>query len=101
MDELAAKLLIKKEGGIATISLNRPPANSYYKEYLQHIAESIKTINQDSSIKVVLINSTSEKFFCAGADIKIFSANTSEQNEEMVIAARVVTASITNSKKIF
>ncbi|WP_366187546.1 enoyl-CoA hydratase/isomerase family protein [Flavobacterium ovatum] len=39
----------------------------------------METTNQDRTIKVVLINSASEKFFCAGADIKVFGTNTIEQ----------------------
>ena len=101
MDDISNQLMVNQRKGIATISLNRPPANSYYQEYLELLAETIKQIDQDESTKVVLINSTSEKFFCAGADIKIFSSNTSEENARMVVAAREVSASITNSKKIF
>lgn len=101
MDPLTSQILIKKESNLATITLNRPPANSYYLEYLQHIAKTIDEIDQDPKIKVVLINSSSEKFFCAGADIKIFSANSTEENLKMVDAAREVSAAITSSNKIF
>lgn len=94
-------IIINKSKGQATISLDRPPANSYYKGFLQTIAAAIKEINQDDSIKVVLINSTSEKFFCAGADIKIFSSNSVEENAEMVVAAREVAELISTSPKIF
>ncbi|WP_109830907.1 enoyl-CoA hydratase/isomerase family protein [Reichenbachiella versicolor] len=94
------ELLINKSGAIATISLNRGPANSYFKEYLQLISSTIREINADEAIKVILIESTSDKFFCAGADIKIFASNTQEENREMVVAAREVTAAISDSQKI-
>lgn len=101
MEDISNQLLVRKECGKAIITLNRPPANSYYLEYLQLLSDTIKEIDLDGSTKVVLINSTSEKFFCAGADIKIFSANTSEENAKMVVAAREVTTAITDSNKIF
>ncbi len=100
MEDISNTLLVRKEGATATLSLNRPPANSYYLDFLQLIASAIQKFNTDDSIKVILIKSTSEKFFCAGADIKIFASNSPEQNKEMVLAARAVTQAITSSKKI-
>ena len=77
------------------------PANSYYYDFLKQISSAAKELEKDESIKVVVINSTSEKFFCAGADIKIFSENTTEQNAEMVVAAREVAEAISESSKIY
>ena len=94
-------MIVRKENGVATLSLNRPPANSYHQEYLQLIVKTIAALEKEDSTKVVLINSTSEKFFCGGADIKVFSSNSREENEEMVVAARQVAAAITESSKIF
>ena len=100
MDPTPSELLVSKNDGLATITLNRPPANSYYLDYLRLISKTIKEIDQDTTIKVILINSTSEKFFCAGADIKIFSANSSDGNAKMVVAAREVASAMADSKKI-
>lgn len=101
MDDIASQLIVKIQAGKACISLNRPPANSYYYDYLKHILKTIEEINQHKSIKVVLIDSTSDKFFCGGADIKIFSTNNTGQNAQMVEAAREVTSAIAGSDKIF
>lgn len=100
MNEIATYLLVKKEAAVATISLNRPKANSYYLDFLELISQAINEASADDSIKVIVINSTSEKFFCAGADIKIFSSNTTEENAQMVIAARAVSEAIVSSSKI-
>lgn len=101
MEILTTELLLKKEGNKAYVSLNRPPANSYFLDYLLLIEKTLVEIEEDKKISVVIINSTSSKFFCAGADIKIFSANTSKQNTEMVKAARKVNKAIVSSKKIY
>lgn len=100
MNNISTHLIVKKEHRVVTISLNRPPANSYYYDFLKLISKTIDELSIDATIKVILINSTSEKFFCAGADIKIFSNNTTEQNAEMVKAAQEVTDSIVSSSKI-
>lgn len=100
MSETTSEILFKIEGRKAVISLNRPKANSYYKGFLKQLSKSINEASADPKVKVILLNSTNEKFFCAGADIKIFSKNTVEENAEMVLAAREVTAAITESPKI-
>lgn len=97
---LEEQVVVKKEAAVAIISLNRPKANSYYKGFLENISQSINDASADAAVKVILINSTSEKFFCAGADIKIFSSNTTEQNAEMVVAANQVCKAMVSSKKI-
>lgn len=96
-----SEIIVSKAGNTATISLNRQPANSYYLGFLKQLSKAITDLNGDDSIKVILLNSTSEKFFCAGADIKIYASNTLEQNKAMVLAAREVTKTITSSDKIF
>ncbi|WP_298503363.1 enoyl-CoA hydratase-related protein [uncultured Maribacter sp.] len=100
MDDITSQLLVNKSNAVVTISLNRAPANSYYLDYLKLLSGAIRKASQDKEVKVILLNSTSEKFFCAGADIKIFSTNTSEQNADMVLAAKEVSREITSSDKI-
>lgn len=97
---MTEKILYEKKGAVGLIVLNNPPANGYYKEVLEYLGALIDQASNDTEIKVVLIKSASEKFFCGGADIKIFSANTTEQNKEMVVAARAVCRKINDSAKI-
>lgn len=94
-------ILVSIASTVATIRLNRPPANSYYKEYLEYLAEKIEEVNAHDQVKVVVIQSESAKFFCAGADIKIYASNTVGDNKEMVVAARTVTRLIAESSKIY
>ena len=60
---------LERVGGVGVISLNAPPANAYNLEMLQELQSVIQNIRQDSGIRVVVIKSSIEKFFCAGADI--------------------------------
>ena len=97
---MESDILITENDGFTTISLNRPPANSYDFDFLKRLASVIQDVSANAKTKVILLNSTSEKFFCAGADIKIFSANTTRQNKEMVVAAREVTKAVSSGNKI-
>ncbi|KAA1246404.1 enoyl-CoA hydratase/isomerase family protein [Aquimarina sp. RZ0] len=100
MQDLDSQILVSKIDTIVIISLNRLPVNGYYLDFLERLSSIITEASLDDTIKVILIKSTSEKFFCAGADIKIFASNTQIQNNEMVKTARKVSAAICNSKKI-
>jgi len=88
----------KEENGVATICFNRPPANAYDLEFHQAFADSIEEAKHCS---VAIIESASDKFFCAGADIKAFAANTTAQNEEMVALARQNIAAMEQSDTLF
>ena len=95
------KINIAKKNRVAYITLNKPPANGYEIDLLKLLAEKIKKINADDEIKTIVLQSALGKFFCAGADIKVFAKNTTEQNKEMVVVAREVCELINNSPKIF
>jgi enoyl-CoA hydratase/carnithine racemase len=89
------------EGGIGTITLDRPPANSYEAGFVAELGDAVEQAAADDGTKVVLVTSASEKFFSAGADIKAFHENTVEQNMEMIRASHRVLASIARIPKVF
>src|SRR6185436_8523121 len=55
--------------GIATITLNDPPANTYSYEMMQEIDAAILTARMDAAVHVMVVTGAGEKFFCAGANI--------------------------------
>jgi enoyl-CoA hydratase/carnithine racemase len=64
-------ILIKKDGEILIISLNRPKQfNSLNLEIVRNLREAFENIEWDESIKVVIISGSGEKSFCAGLDLK-------------------------------
>ena len=89
------------DGGIGTITLDRPPANSYEAGFIAELGEAVEAAASDDDAKVVLVRSASEKFFSAGADIKAFNENTVEANMEMIRASHRVLASIAGIPKVF
>jgi enoyl-CoA hydratase len=63
------------DGQIATIVLNRPEKlNALNYEMLSGLETAARAIEQDSSVRVVILSGAGEKAFCAGADIKAWSA---------------------------
>lgn len=89
------------DAGIGTITLDKPPANSYDLEYVQELGEAVAAAAGDDGVKVVVVRSASEKFFCAGADIKAFLAGPHERNMEMIETSHRALASIARIPKIF
>src|SRR5947207_13581281 len=66
------------EQGVATLTLNDPPANTYSYEMMRQLAARILEARMDESVQVILITGSGEKFFCAGANIQMLSEVTPE-----------------------
>lgn len=91
----------EKKGAIGFITLNRPPANSYEITFMQAMDAAIDAANSDDEVKAVIMRSASETFFSAGADIKAFTANSTEDNMKMVAVAHKALGKMAESPKIF
>ena len=66
------------ESGVAVLTLNDPPANTYSYEMMQELDRSILAARMDESVQVIVITGRGEKFFCAGANIQMLSTVTPE-----------------------
>ena len=64
------------EKGIAIIELNDPPANTYTYEMMRDFDDAILEARLDESVHVIVIRGAGEKFFCAGANIKMLLSAT-------------------------
>ena len=64
-------VLVKKEGHIATVSLNRTKVlNAFNSEMLADLTAAIKEAGKDPEVYVIILNSSIDKAFTAGGDIK-------------------------------
>ena len=88
-------MAVTYDGG--AITLDKPPANSYDIDYMRELGAAIEAASADDSVRVVVVRSASEKFFCAGADIKAFAANDVDANMDMIRLAHEALASIARS----
>jgi enoyl-CoA hydratase/carnithine racemase len=61
----------KVQDGIAIMELNDPPANTYTYEMMRELDSAIVEARFDESVHVIVLRGAGEKFFCAGANIKM------------------------------
>ena len=64
------------QDGIALLTLNDPPANTYSYEMMQELDGAILRARMDDGVQVIVITGQGEKFFCAGADIGMLQSVT-------------------------
>jgi enoyl-CoA hydratase/carnithine racemase len=79
MAEVAEKLDLVRytvNEGVALLTLNDPPANTYSYEMMQALDRAILVARMDEAVQVIVINGQGEKFFCAGADIQMLQSVT-------------------------
>src|SRR5439155_356037 len=60
-----------KHEGVMVLELTNPPANTYSYEMMKQLDAHVLEARFDPSVHVLLITGAGEKFFCAGADIKM------------------------------
>ncbi|MGH9200504.1 MAG: enoyl-CoA hydratase/isomerase family protein [Vicinamibacterales bacterium] len=63
------RIELHKAGGVAVLTLNDPPANTYSYEMMQELDAAILDARMDASVHVIVITGAGERFFCAGANI--------------------------------
>src|SRR5437764_14672929 len=71
----ATKQLIKyrNDDGVAVIEMNDPPANTYTYEMMGQLDTAILKARMDNNVHVILLTGAGDKFFSAGANIKMLS----------------------------
>jgi len=89
------------DGAVGYITLDKPPANSYDKDFMDEFGAAADAAASDAGVNVVIVRSASKKFFSAGADIKAFMANDKAANMAMIERGHEVLASIARLPKIF
>ena len=62
--------------GVAFLTLNDPPANTYSYEMMQTLDRAILEARMDDTVQVIVIVGSGEKFFCAGANINMLRSVT-------------------------
>ena len=64
------------DGGIAIIEMNDPPANTYTYEMMRDLDDAILEARLDDEVHAIIIRGAGDKFFCAGANIKMLLSAT-------------------------
>ena len=64
---MAGHVITQKTGGLGIIEFYHPQSNSMPGELLRQLSEAIIMSGNDPEVKVILLKSSGEKTFCAGA----------------------------------
>lgn len=67
-------ILVEQASALATITINRPKKlNALNKATIEELHNAFKTLEEDTTVKVIIITGSGEKAFVAGADISEFA----------------------------
>ena len=64
----------RADGGVAVIEMCDPPANTYTYEMNQQLDDAILRARMENDVYVILLTGAGDKFFSAGANIKMLSS---------------------------
>src|SRR5438132_13797433 len=64
----------RSDEGVAVIEMNDPPANTYTYEMNRQFDEAILKARMDNDVYVILLTGAGDKFFSAGANIKMLAS---------------------------
>lgn len=63
---------LEKQGKVGLIHLDRPPANSYDRGFMDELNAAIDELRFDEELGAAVVLSDNPRFFSAGADIQMF-----------------------------
>lgn len=81
--DLSHKLTVEKHGHTALITINNPPANTWDRETLIGLKQIVDHLNHDDDIYALVVTGQGERFFSAGADLKLFADGDRTRAREM------------------
>src|SRR5713101_3810063 len=91
---------LEKQDAIGHIVLDRPPANSYDRAFLDELDASIQSAKTDAAIKAIVVRSASEKFFSAGADVAVFAKSDLDVQNAFVLCANEAMSKFESTPKV-
>jgi enoyl-CoA hydratase len=61
------------DAGVAVLTMDDPPANTYTYEMMRHLDDAILRARMDNNVYVIVLTGAGDKFFSAGANIRMLS----------------------------
>ncbi|MCP4880950.1 MAG: enoyl-CoA hydratase [Gammaproteobacteria bacterium] len=74
------------EGHVAQVTMNNPPANTWTRDSLEALTDLVYELNANKNIYALVIAGQGEKFFSAGADLKLFADGNKQVAADMSTA---------------
>jgi enoyl-CoA hydratase/carnithine racemase len=97
----AAVTVTREHDGVALVHLNRPPANSYDKAFLDGLNAAIDEVRFDEALHAAILVSDLPKFFSAGADIGMFRTTPHKTRAMIILHAHEVLLKMERTPKVF
>jgi enoyl-CoA hydratase/carnithine racemase len=91
---------LEKQDSIGHIVLDRPPANSYDKAFMDELEAVIDDAGRDDAVKAIVLRSASEKFFSAGADVSVFAKSGLDEQTAFVARANEAMSKFESTPKV-
>jgi enoyl-CoA hydratase/carnithine racemase len=79
------KLKVEVRGHTALVTIDNPGANTWDTQSLPALKELVEKLNADKNIYALVLTGAGEKFFSAGADLKLFADGDPENARAMAV----------------
>lgn len=77
-------ILLEEKGNLAQITINRPAQlNALNRETINELHDCLRTLNESTNVRVIILTGSGEKAFVAGADIKEFASFSVEEGKNL------------------
>ncbi|WP_159877808.1 MULTISPECIES: enoyl-CoA hydratase [Aquitalea] len=93
---MAKYLTLEHLGQSAIITINNPPANVWTIASLRELAALMNDLQADSAVRAVVITGAGDAFFCAGADLNLFSNGSKQEVADLLDAFATAFAALRN-----
>jgi len=77
-------ITLEKNAPLALVKINRPPANSYDRTFMDELDRAIEDLRADGALRAALLLSEVPRFFSAGADVKFFQQSSPAERAAFV-----------------
>lgn len=91
---------LEKQDSIGHVVLDRPPANSYDKAFVEELDAAVLEAGRDDAVKAILVRSANEKFFSAGADVSVFAKSGLDEQTAFVARANEAMGKFESTPKV-
>lgn len=91
---------LEKQDSVGHIMLDRPPANSYDRAFMDDYGAAIDEAAADDAVKAIVVRSASERFFSAGADVSVFAKSDLDTQNAFVVCANETMSKLEGIPKV-
>jgi enoyl-CoA hydratase/carnithine racemase len=91
---------LEKSDSIGHIVLDRPPANSYDRAFMEELDAAVDDARRDDAVKAILLRSANERFFSAGADVSVFAKSDLDTQNAFVVCANEAIGKLETTPKV-